>query len=110
MVDVDGALVDGRPEEGRHWHTSLEEDFGFASDTLQDEFFAPYWENIVLGRAGLMAHLVTALQKIAPHVSRLSLSPIGSKGIRVSPHLCCRNFRCFAPRDFVCIWRRIKNT
>ena len=69
MVDVDGVLVDGRPEDGRHWHTSLEEDLGFTSDTLHEQFFAPYWENIVLGRAGLMEHLTTALQKFAPHVS-----------------------------------------
>src|SRR4051794_25658338 len=69
MVDVDGVLVDGRPEDGRPWPTSLEEDLGFASETLHEEFFAPYWENIVLGRAGLMEHLTPALQKIAPHVS-----------------------------------------
>ena len=69
MVDVDGVLIDGRPEDGRHWHTSIEEDLGFSSDTLHEQFFAPYWENIVLGRAGLMEHLITALQKIAPHVS-----------------------------------------
>src|SRR3954467_1994916 len=69
MVDVDGVLVDGRPEDGRHWQTSVEEDLGFTSDILHAEFFAPYWEDIVLGRAGLMEHLATALQKIAPHVS-----------------------------------------
>lgn len=69
MVDVDGVLVDGRPEDGRHWHTSVEEDLGFTSDALHEQFFAPYWENIVLGRAGLMEHLMPALQKIAPHVS-----------------------------------------
>jgi FMN phosphatase YigB (HAD superfamily) len=28
----------------------------------------PYWEDIVLGRAELMDHVSTALQKIAPHV------------------------------------------
>lgn len=69
MVDVDGVLVDGRPEDGLHWNTSVEEDFGFTSDTLHQQFFAPYWEPIVLGRAGLMEHLTMALQKIAPHVS-----------------------------------------
>ena len=69
MVDVDGVLVDGRPEDGRHWHTSLQEDFGFTADTLHEQFFALYWENIVLGRAGLMEDLTTALQKIAPDVS-----------------------------------------
>src|SRR3954467_2729327 len=68
MVDVDGVLVDGRPEDGRPWHTSLEEDLGFTSATLHEQFFTPYWENIVLGRAGLMEHLTTALRKIAPQV------------------------------------------
>lgn len=69
MVDVDGVLVDGRPEDGRHWQASLEKDLGFTSDALHEHFFAPCWESIVLGRAGLMEHLTTALQKIAPHVS-----------------------------------------
>ena len=68
MVDVDGVLVDGRPEDGRHWQTSVEEDFGFSASMLNEQFFASYWENIVLGRVGLMEHLATALQKIAPHV------------------------------------------
>jgi putative hydrolase of the HAD superfamily len=69
MVDVDGVLVDGRPEDGRPWHTSIEEDLGFAYQTLHEEFFVPYWENIVLGRTGLMERLIPALRKIAPHVS-----------------------------------------
>src|SRR4051794_8173139 len=69
MVDVDGVLVDGRPEDGRHWLTSVEEDFGFTSDTLHEQFFAPHWEDIVVGRSGLMEHLTPALQRIAPHIS-----------------------------------------
>jgi putative hydrolase of the HAD superfamily len=69
MVDVDGVLVDGRPEDGRHWQTSLEEDLGVSSDALDEHFFARCWENVVLGRAGLMEHLVPALQKVAPRVS-----------------------------------------
>lgn len=68
MVDVDGVLVDGRPEDGLPWQSSLEEDLGFTSETLHKQFFAPHWENIVLGRTGLMEPLTTALQKIAPHV------------------------------------------
>jgi putative hydrolase of the HAD superfamily len=73
MVDVDGVLVDGRPEDGRHWHTSIEADLVFTSDALHEHFFAPCWENIVLGRAGLMEHLAAALRKIAPHVSPAEL-------------------------------------
>ena len=102
MVDVDGVLVDGRPEDGRHWLTSVEPDLGLTAEALHREFFAPYWENIVVGRAGLMEYLPNALQTIAPHVSaaefvsywfqkdsRLNLpllqqiSAVRSKGIRV---------------------------
>jgi putative hydrolase of the HAD superfamily len=68
MLDVDGVLIDGRPEDGRHWQTSLEHDFGFSADTLNEHFFAPHWDHIVVGRAGLMEHLTTALQEIAPQV------------------------------------------
>src|SRR5215208_3409080 len=73
MVDVDGVLVDGRPEDARRWDTSIEEDLGFTSDALQEQFFAPYWEDIVLGRVGLMEHVMTALQEIAPQVSPAQL-------------------------------------
>ena len=69
MVDVDGVLVEGRPGDGRHWQTSLEEDLGFPPDALDEHFFAPFWDDIVTGRAGLMEHLEPALRKIAPHVS-----------------------------------------
>lgn len=69
LIDVDGVLVDGRREDGRHWTTSVEEDLGFTSDALHEHFFRPYWDDIVIGRAGLMEHLTTTLQKIAPHVS-----------------------------------------
>ncbi|MDQ3170535.1 MAG: HAD-IA family hydrolase [Acidobacteriota bacterium] len=102
MLDVDGVLVDGRPEDGRHWQTSVEQDFGFSPESLREQFFAPYWENIVTGRAGLMEHLTNALKNIAPLVnpaefvsywfeqdSRLvapllpELSLVRSQGIRV---------------------------
>ena len=68
MVDVDGVLIDGRPEDGRNWQTFLEHDLGIAPQLLQQQFFEPYWEDIVLGRAALMDHLVPVLQRIAPQV------------------------------------------
>jgi putative hydrolase of the HAD superfamily len=73
MVDVDGVLVDGRPEDGRHWQITLEEDLGLASETLNESFFAPYWESIVLGRAGLLDHLTAVLQASAPHLNPAAL-------------------------------------
>lgn len=102
MVDVDGVLVDGRPADGLHWQTSLHQDVGFTPDKLRECFFDPHWEDIVLGRAGLMERLPVALEEIAPHVnpnsflsywlemdSRLSvpllqeLVAVRSRGIRV---------------------------
>lgn len=69
MVDVDGVLIDGRPEDGLPWKTSIEQDLGFTADALHQEFFGPHWDDILLGRAGLMDRLKPALQKIAPHLT-----------------------------------------
>jgi putative hydrolase of the HAD superfamily len=69
MMDVDGVLINGRPGDGRHWQASLQEDFGFSADALREHFFAPHWDDIVVGRADLMERLTAALQTIAPRVS-----------------------------------------
>jgi putative hydrolase of the HAD superfamily len=68
MVDVDGVLVHGRPADGRHWASSLEADLGVRSADLQCEFFDVHWNEIVVGRAGLMERLPAVLQRIAPHL------------------------------------------
>ncbi len=69
MIDVDGVLVCGRPSDGKPWASTIESDLGFPVDTLQREFFAPYWDDIVIGQADLPRHLKPALAKIAPHLS-----------------------------------------
>jgi putative hydrolase of the HAD superfamily len=69
MVDVDGVLVSGRPEDGRPWASGIQDDLGFSVDQLQREFFAPHWNDIVTGRSTLNQHLKPALAKIAPHLS-----------------------------------------
>jgi putative hydrolase of the HAD superfamily len=68
MVDVDGVLICGRPEDGRHWSTSLEADLGVRPDDLHSEFFAKHWDDIVIGRARLEDRLPPVLERIAPHV------------------------------------------
>ena len=68
MVDVDGVLVNGRPEDGKPWQTFLEDDLGLPIDRLHRAFFGPYWEDILVGRARLMDHLIPVLQEIAPHL------------------------------------------
>ncbi len=73
LIDVDGVLIDGRPEDGRHWQTSLEADLGISPDALREHLFAPHWERIVVGQAALMPHLTDALHTIAPTVSPTTL-------------------------------------
>lgn len=69
MVDVDGVLVSGRPSDGRPWASDVEVDFGFSVEQLQEEFFAPYWKDIIIGQSNLNQHLRPALAKIAPRLS-----------------------------------------
>jgi len=69
MVDVDGVLVGGRPSDGRPWASDIENEFGFSAEQLQREFFAPYWNDIVIGRSALDHHLKPVLAKIAPRLS-----------------------------------------
>lgn len=69
MIDVDGVLVCGRPSDGKPWASSIESDLGFSVEDLQREFFAPHWNDIVIGRCNLIDHLKPALARIAPHVS-----------------------------------------
>lgn len=69
MVDVDGVLVHGRPDDGRHWSTSLEDDLGVHPSDLHRVFFDVSWEDVVRGRATLRDSLTTALHRIAPSLS-----------------------------------------
>lgn len=69
MVDMDGVLIHGRPDDGSHWGISLETDLGLRREDFQKNFFDVYWTDIVVGRAGLMDHLPPVLERIAPHLS-----------------------------------------
>ncbi len=69
LVDVDGVLVRGRPSDGQPWSTGLEADLGLRVEDLQGAFFAPHWEDIVLGRAALADRLAPVLAAVAPHLT-----------------------------------------
>lgn len=69
LVDIDGVLVTGRPEDGLPWSHGLERDLGIPPGLLQKHFFAPYWPDVVTGRAGLRETLAPVLARIAPAVS-----------------------------------------
>lgn len=72
MVDVDGVIV--HPAHPGGWADRLEADLGLPADALQREFFAPYWNDVVLGRADLHECLAPVLARIAPHLSSQDLA------------------------------------
>lgn len=69
MLDVDGVLVTGRPRDGLPWAAELERDLGIDPGALQDAFFTPYWEDIVLGRRPLFDVLRACLPQLAPRLT-----------------------------------------
>lgn len=73
MMDVDGVLVTGRPQDGAHLFTDLEKDLGISLETLQREFFKLRWPDIVTGRKSLRPELADVLATIAPTVTAESL-------------------------------------
>lgn len=73
MLDIDGVLVDGRPEDGAAWHTDLAADLGVSPQDLQDAFFTPYWPDIIIGKTEMMPRLELALAQIGASVSAEAL-------------------------------------
>ena len=71
MVDVDGVIITPRPGG---WAADLERDLGLSGAVLQDSFFRPHWNDIVLGRAGLHERLGAVLAEHAPHLTSLQLA------------------------------------
>lgn len=69
MIDVDGVVVRGRPDDGRPWSSRLNADLGLSAEELQQEFFRPYWDNIVTGKTSLHDCLRPVLERIAPQLS-----------------------------------------
>lgn len=74
MVDVDGVLVHGRPQDGLPYFTSIERDLGIQPEVLQQEFFKRHWPEIIVGREPLMPHLEEVLSRVAPHLSAQRLA------------------------------------
>ena len=68
MMDVDGVLVRGRPEDGLPFATDIERDLGLSLELLRSEFFKPHWSEIVTGRAPLTERLSAVLARIAPEL------------------------------------------
>lgn len=69
MVDVDGVLVNGRPQDGKHWSTDLETDLGLSPSLFHERFFTPYWDKIVTGKLDLLSALKPVLSDLAPYLT-----------------------------------------
>lgn len=69
MLDVDGVLVDGRPEDGNPWTHTLLADIGIDPSVLADKFFANEWAEIVTGRRDLLPALSRCLDQITTTVT-----------------------------------------
>ena len=72
MVDVDGVVV--RHPDGLRWDHAMKADLGLDPADLQRVFFAPHFEDVVLGRADLHDRLAPALAEVAPHLSAKALT------------------------------------
>ena len=69
MLDVDGVLIRGRPEDGQPWSTTLATDLGIDPTRLQTAFFRPFWSQIVTGKRGLAETLTDCLPRIGAKVT-----------------------------------------
>ena len=65
MLDVDGVVVNGRPEDGRSWASDIERDLGVSPERLQTVFFAPHWAEIVTGRKPLRETLEVCMPALS---------------------------------------------
>lgn len=72
MVDVDGVVVVSGGPGG--WARDMEADLGLTRAALAEHFFAPHWNDVVLGRAGLHERLAPVLRRIAPHLTSQQLA------------------------------------
>lgn len=66
MVDVDGVVI--IKPNGRRWDWNLEADLGLNAEDLQQGFFAPHFQDVLLGHADLYERLAPVLADIAPHI------------------------------------------
>lgn len=71
MADVDGVVI--RPRRGG-WAADLEADLGLSPAVLQARFFAPHWDDVVLGRAPLHERLGRVLATYAAHLTSQDLA------------------------------------
>lgn len=73
MLDVDGVLISGRPQDGKPLFTDLETDLGLPLPLLKAAFFERHWTAIVTGREPMLPRLTDVLADIAPQIEAQTL-------------------------------------
>lgn len=53
VLDVDGVVIRGRPDDGLPWYQTLREDLGLDRDVLTDRFFNAGFLDSLRGRADI---------------------------------------------------------
>ena len=69
MLDVDGVLVSGRPQDGHMWTHTLFDDLGIKPDLLVQEFFEREWQDVVTGKQELHPTLALSLKRLGTSVT-----------------------------------------
>lgn len=69
MLDVDGVLVSGRPQDGHIWTHELSSDLGIEPELLIQEFFKREWQDVVTGKRDLHPTLALSLKRLGSIVT-----------------------------------------
>jgi len=54
ILDVDGVVIRGRPNDGRPWYATLQEDLGIDRDMLTERFFSAGFRTALRGQADIL--------------------------------------------------------
>ena len=68
LCDVDGVVINGRPQDNKRWDTELEKDIGISPKDLQEKYFLNYWPDIIVGNKDLKECLVVVISTINKNI------------------------------------------
>jgi putative hydrolase of the HAD superfamily len=68
MLDVDGVLVFGRPNDGQHWMVGLQDDLGIVPRDISRSFFKAETNSVFEGRMDLLPTLQIGLDEIGSNI------------------------------------------
>lgn len=91
FFDVDGVLLNGWHADEAHrirWDITLQADLGISPQDLQEKFFKPHWNNIIVGKEDILPALTESLATLAPTVTPRQLMDYWfEKDARINPEM-----------------------